>query len=214
MNQNQMNRAEMLATTRTYLDANTAAWSTIPMINTMKNQLDDLIIKISEHQEAQEASRIFLGSNKTALKKAVAEKADILNDVLAAYASVEGNAALEKKADRSYSDLYKLANQEFMTVIRETIKLLEENVEAMTDYGMSADQVTDLKNSFDDFLTIHGQPRLYRVASSQATQALEELFSQASELLSSRLDRIMKRFKTADPNFYNGYRAARVVIDN
>jgi len=209
-----MNRAEMLATTRTYLDANTAVWSAVPMINTMKNQLDEVILKISEHQEAQEASRIFLGSNKTALKKAVAEKADILNDVLAAYAGVEGDAALENKADRSYSDLYKLANQEFMTVIRETIKLLEDNVEAMADYGMSADQISDLKNSFDDFLAIHGQPRLYRVASSQATQALEDLFSQASELLSSRLDRIMKRFKNADPNFYRGYLSARVVVDN
>ncbi len=204
----------MLATTRTYLDANTAVWSAVPMINTMKNQLDEVILKISEHQEAQEASRIFLGSNKTALKKAVAEKADILNDVLAAYAGVEGDAALENKADRSYSDLYKLANQEFMTVIRETIKLLEDNVEAMADYGMSADQISDLKNSFDDFLAIHGQPRLYRVASSQATQALEDLFSQASELLSSRLDRIMKRFKNADPNFYRGYLSARVVVDN
>ena len=209
-----MNRAEMLATTRTYLDANTAAWSTVPMINTMKNQLDEVILKISEHQEAQEASRIFLGSNKTALKKAVAEKADILNDVLAAYAAVEGDAALENKADRSYSDLYKLANQEFMTVIRETIKLLEDNVEAMAEYGISVDQISDLKNSFDDFLAIHGQPRLYRVASSQATQALEDLFSQASELLSSRLDRIMKRFKNADPNFYRGYLSARVVVDN
>lgn len=214
MNQKQMNRAEMLATTRAYLDANTPVWSSVPVINTMKTQLDNILQLISEHQDAKEASRVFLGSNKTALKKAVAEKADILNDTLAAYAAVEENAALEQKADRSYSDLYRLPNQEFIAVTRETILLLEEHVEAMADYGMSPDQITDLKNAFDNYLAIHGQPRLYRVATSQATRALEDLFTQAHELLTSRLDRIMKRFKSADPNFYKGYLSARVIVDN
>lgn len=214
MNQKQMNRAEMLATTRAYLDANTSVWSSIPVINTMKTQLDDLLQSISEHQEAKEASQVFLGSNKTALKKAVAEKADILNDVLATYAALEGNATLEQKADRSYSGLYRLPNQEFVVVIKESIQLLEEHIEGMADYGMSPDQITDLKNAYDNYLAISGQPRLYKVATSQAVRALEDLFTQANELLTSRLDRVMKRYKSADPNFYRGYLAARVIVDN
>ena len=209
-----MNRAEMLATTRAYLDANTSVWSPIPVINTIKTQLDDVLQSISEHQEAKEASQVFLGSNKTALKKAVAEKADILNDVLATYAAIEGNATLEQKADRSYSELYRLPNQEFVVVIKETIKLLEEHIEAMADYGMSPDQVTDLKNAYDNYLAISGQPRLYKVATSQAVRALEDLFTQANELLTARMDRVMKRYKSADPNFYRGYLAARVIVDN
>ncbi|MCG8483834.1 MAG: hypothetical protein MJA31_11035 [Clostridia bacterium] len=214
MNQKQMNRAEMLATTRAYLDANTSVWSSIPVINTIKPQLDDVLQSISEHQEAKEASQVFLGSNKTALKKAVAEKADILNDVLATYAAIEGNATLEQKADRSYSELYRLPNQEFVVVIKETIKLLEEHIEAMADYGMSPDQITDLKNAYDNYLAISGQPRLYKVATSQAVRALEDLFTQANELLTARMDRVMKRYKSADPNFYRGYLAARVIVDN
>ena len=209
-----MNRAEMLATTRAYLDANTSVWSSIPVINTIKTQLDDVLQSISEHQEAKEASQVFLGSNKTALKKAVAEKADILNDVLATYAAIEGNATLEQKADRSYSELYRLPNQEFVVVIKETIKLLEEHIEAMADYGMSPDQITDLKNAYDNYLAISGQPRLYKVATSQAVRALEDLFTQANELLTARMDRVMKRYKSADPNFYRGYLAARVIVDN
>ena len=209
-----MNRAEMIATTRAYLDANTSVWSSIPVINTIKTQLDDVLQSISEHQEAKEASQVFLGSNKTALKKAVAEKADILNDVLATYAAIEGNATLEQKADRSYSELYRLPNQEFVVVIKETIKLLEEHIEAMADYGMSPDQITDLKNAYDNYLAISGQPRLYKVATSQAVRALEDLFTQANELLTARMDRVMKRYKSADPNFYRGYLAVRVIVDN
>ena len=141
MTKNQKNRAEMLATTRAYLDANTLVWSPIPIISAMKNELDTIMQQITDHQEAKEAAQIFLGSNKSALKKAAAEKADILNDVLAAYANVENNAALEQKADKSYSDLYKLANQDFQTVVRETITLLEENLTAMADYGISEERI-------------------------------------------------------------------------
>jgi hypothetical protein len=214
MNQKQMNRAEMLATTRAYLDANTLVWSPIPIISGMKNELDTIIQKITEHQEAQEAAQIFLGKNKTALKRAAAEKADILNDILAAYATVEDNATLEQKANKSYSDLYKLKNQDFKTVIGETILLLEENLTSMADYGITEDQIEDLKTSFDNYLEISGEPRLYRVASSQATAALEDLFTEANQILTTKLDRMMKRFKSGNTNFYNGYLSARVVVDN
>ena len=49
------------------------------------------------------------------------------------------------------------------------------------------------------------------LATSQAVQALEDLFVQANELLTARLDRVMKR---ADPNFYHEYLVARVIVDN
>ncbi|MCG8385638.1 MAG: hypothetical protein MJA30_08870 [Cytophagales bacterium] len=55
---------------------------------------------------------------------------------------------MEQKVDRSYSDLYRLPKQGFVVVIKETIQLLEEHIEAMADCGMSPKQVTDLKNSF------------------------------------------------------------------
>ena len=144
----------------------------------------------------------------------MAGKADILNDVLATYAAIEGNATLEQKADRSYSELYRLPNQEFVVVIKETIKLLEEHIEAMADYCMSPDQITDLKNAYDNYLAISGQLRLYKVTTSQAVRALEDIFTQANELLTARLDRVMKRHKSANPNFYRGYLAAKVIVDN
>ncbi|MCG8699232.1 MAG: hypothetical protein MI922_14350 [Bacteroidales bacterium] len=52
------------------------------------------------------------------------------------------------------------------------------------------------------------------LATSQAVQALEDLFVQANELLTARLDRVMKLYKNADPNFYHEYLVARVIVDN
>lgn len=62
-------------------------------------------------------------------------------------------------------------------------------------------------------LALNGQPREYRIKSSVATQELETLFDQADDLLNKRLDNLMKIFVNRDPNFYNGYLKARVIVD-
>lgn len=213
MNKDQNNRLDMYEAVHTYLDANTDKWNGVPVLITFKNELSDLLSNIREHQDNQEAAKVFLGANKTNQKRFVSEKADILNDALEAYAAIEGNAELEQKAAKSFSDLNRLRNQDFVTIITETITLLEQHLEALADYGVTADQITDLKNTFDQFLMLQGQPRQYRIAGKQATLNLAELFENTSALLANKMDKVMKRFKRTDTNFFNGYEAARVIVN-
>jgi hypothetical protein len=214
MTQAQINRGQMIDAVITFMNKNTAKWSTIAIIGMLMSKLNELFEAITEHKEAQNAAKVFIHKNKNEQKRIVADKADILNDTLAAYADIEENAELEYKADKSSSDLYKLRNEDFKTVITETITLLEGNLNNMADYGMTEPQVTDLKTSFDNFLVMNGQPRQYRISSKVATESLKELFSKSSKLLDTKLDKLMKRYKNSDPNFYKGYLAARVVVDN
>lgn len=214
MNKDQNNKLDMYEAVQTYLDTNTDKWNGVPVLITFKNQFSELLSNIREHQENQEAARVFLGANKTTQKRFVSEKADILNDALEAYAAIEENIELEQKAAKSFSDLNRLRNQDFVTVVTETIILLEQHLEALADYGVTADQITDLKNSFDQFLTLQGQPRQYRIAGKQATLNLAELFENTSSLLSNKMDKVMKRFKRTDANFFNGYQTARIIVNN
>jgi hypothetical protein len=214
MNQNQINRSQMLDAVKAYLDRNASIWSMIPIIGILVSQVNDFIVAITGHKDAQNAAQVFIHKNKKQQKLATAEKADILNDTLEAYAGDAEDAELEYKAAKSYSDLNKLRNDDFKTVITETIALLEEKLTDLADYGVSEPQITDLKNSFNNFLVLNGQPRQYRISSVVATESLKEMFTQSSDLLTKKLDKVMKRFKNADPKFYKGYLAARVVVDN
>jgi len=214
MDQRQINRLEMYEAVHTYLDTNTAIWSGVPILVTFKNELDTLLVDIRAQQKDQEAARIYIGGNKTTQKRIVSEKADILNDALEAYAAVNNLVELEQKAAKSFSDLYNTRNQDFITVISETIALLEQNLDNLVDYGVTADQITDLKNSMDQFLTFNGQPRQYRIAEKKATKKLVDLFDQTTAILNTKLDKVMKRFKNANTGFYNGYRAARSIVGN
>jgi hypothetical protein len=214
MTKNQKNRAEMFDAVKAYLDANTSIWSLVPIIGYLVNLFNDLIVEITSHKEAQNSARVFIHKNKKEQKRFVADKADILNDALYAFASIEEDAVLESKADKSFSDLYKLTNDNFVTVINETITLLDGKVADLADYGVNKNQIKDLKNSFDNFLDLNGKPRQFRISSVVATATLEELFQQSHDLLIKKLDKVMKRFKNTNPTFYKGYLSARVIVDN
>ncbi|NBC83667.1 MAG: hypothetical protein GVY19_09820 [Bacteroidetes bacterium] len=215
MNQNQINRKEMQEAVINYLDKNVQKWSPIPKVGEFKNELETVHQQINAAQEAQQAAQVTMGKSKNELKRTIAEKADILNDILEAYASITGHVDLESRMAASFSELYTLKNTEFIPRVQEIIEEAEKNIEVLTtEYGMTEAQITDLKNNTDQFLTMQGQPRAYKIASTQATKQLEQLFSDANTILSDRLDKVLKLFKRRDYNFYNGYLAARTIVDD
>lgn len=214
MKKRQINQKEMYSAVVTFLDSNSALWSSIVKVGEFKNQFTDVVVQIDDAQYAQKQAQVFLGTNKTQVKSVVAQKADILNDSLEAFALVTGNNKLENKMAASYSELLRLRNADFIPAVKTIIRAAEAHLEAITEYGVTSEQIEDLKTDFDGFLQINGQPRAFRVASVQATKDLELLFDEAKDILENKLDKVMSIYKRRDPGFYNGYQAARVIVDN
>ncbi|MEO1255275.1 MAG: hypothetical protein AAFY41_10375 [Bacteroidota bacterium] len=213
MDKRQTNKLEMMETTNTYLDANTAAWSAIPIVSTYKNRLSQAIDGIKTAAQDQEAAQVFIGSSLQNLKITISEKMDILDDVLEAYADDTDNAPLLAQADNSKSDYLRLPNEDFETKVKNVIKLLEEHVAEMEEYGLTQDQIDDVKLSFGSYQDKRGLPRTYQVASRQATESIETLVADGMEAL-NKLDKVMKRFKRSNSSFYTGYEAARTIVDD
>lgn len=198
-----------------YLDSKSALWASIPKVGEFKNEFTAVITQIDTVQYEQQQAQVFLGKTKTQIKSVVAEKADILNDSVEAFALITGNEELRIKMSASYTSLYRLRNADFIPAIKAIIEAVEANIRVLTrEYGVTAEQVEGLKSDFDEFLAINGQPRAYKIASIEATKSLELLFNEADAILDNKLDKIMSLFKRRDPAFYNGYIAARVIVDS
>jgi hypothetical protein len=214
MKQSQMNRKHMLDTTLAFLDENPDKWQTIPKIGDVKIQLTGISQQIDTTAEDQEASQLAIGKMKAALKRTMAQKADILNDQVEVFAIVSGNDELAELMSDNYSSLYRMKNDDMMRRVKLIITSARDNQEALVpDYGVTEEQITDLENDYDSFLEINGKPSEFRVKSRMATVGLEELFTEANNLLSDHLDNLMKIFQRRDPNFYQGYLSAREVVD-
>lgn len=213
MKQSQINRLEMMQTTNSFLNSNTVIWRVIPIVTTYKNELTQIIQNIRSNTEDDEAARVFVGSSLHQLKIHIAEKMDILDDVLEAYADDTGNAELLTQASNSMSDYLRLQHDEFEAKTTHVIELLEKHVGSMSDYGLTQDQIEDVKLTFSSFQDKRNKPRSYQVDSVAETQNTSDLLTDGVGVL-VKLDRVMKRFKRSNASFYLGYLAARTVIDN
>ena len=213
MTREQINRSEMYQATNTFLDANAAIWSPIPVINIYKTKLVETLNAMEDAADKQESAKVFIGGSLSELKRTISQKMDILDDTLEAYAEDTDNAELLSKATNSQSDYFRLSHEDFEIKTKNVIALLDSHVDAMTDYGMSAAQIEEVKTSFDLFQDKRGKPRAYQIASRVATSDLNALFSEANTLV-ERLDKVLKRFKRANASFYQGYTAARTIVNH
>ena len=215
MTRNQENRKQMMDDTQAYLDKYAAEWQAIPIVGEAKNELDGLITAIDEAATVQSNSQTTFGKSKLELKKIIADKADIVNDIVEVYAIMVGDEELARRMDKSKTDLYKMPYEDFFREVKFIIdKVVELEEPLTTTYGLTTEQVTDLQTDYDDMKALNGKPREYKIKSGVATLNLEDLFSEAHTLLDKKLDNVMKLFKRTKPSFYYGYTRARIVVDD
>lgn len=203
----------MLGATSAYLDENVKVFSAVPIIVTYKNDLTNVSNELKAAAQAQDAAQVFIGRSKDELKRALSEKLDILDDTVEAYAEDTGNRELLAVVSNTMSDYYMLPYEAFETKAKNVIETIEKHVGEMADYGITQEMIDDIKLQFAEFQEQSGKPRAYQVASRIATQDLEGLFKEATTV-TEKLDKVMKRFKRTNPSFYNGYLAARTIVDN
>ncbi len=152
MNKNQLNRFEMHNAVINYLNLHSEKWSSIPKIGTIKNEFGVIQEQIVNSKEAQQSAQVFVGQTKLSLKSTIAQKTDILNDALEAFALIEGNSALENRMSSSYSDIYAMRNANFTTIVQEVVLEADTNKDPLlTEYGVTEEQIEDLKIDLNPF---------------------------------------------------------------
>lgn len=211
MEKEQISKLEMLDAVDETMDNYTAVWSAIPKVAETKNTISQLIISIRETAGNQKAARVFVGKTLRKIKKTVADKMDVLDDILEAYAEEQGYTELLAKASNTMTDYYRLSHESFETKVKLVIGLMEAHLADLADYGFSQELLDDAKASFGEFEALNGKPRSYQIASRVATTGLEAQLTEAMEHI-SKLDKLLKRFRRSNTAFYNAYEAARVVI--
>ena len=211
MTQREINRLEMFQAVNTYLNTHSSIWNTIVVAGRYKNQLSATIDALKTSASQQLQAQVFIGHSTKALKQSIAEKMDILDDTLEGFAEDTDNATLLAQAENSRKDYIRLPYEDFETKVRDIIRLVEANEEALADYGVTEAQIEEVKMDFDQFLEQRGKPRQYQIRSSVATGEIASLIKAGSTAL-EKMDRVLKRFKHANVDFYNGYTSARKII--
>ncbi|PWE00693.1 hypothetical protein [Marinilabilia rubra] len=213
MNEYQTNKRNMLEAVNSYLDEHKNKWQGIARLVDAKQTLTHKLTALERASEAQAEAKVSIGKSKLALKKTMAAKADIINDLVAAYAHMIGDNELARIMSDSTSALFRLSYDKFFIRVKSIIETATELKDVLIkDFGMQPEQLTDLQNDYNHLLEIEGQPRAFQIKSSIATNQISFLLGEAHNLTTKQIDKLISTFKQSDPNFYHGYKKARMIV--
>lgn len=213
MTSRQESKLNMYNATATFLVDNAAITATLPAFPAAVTALNNQIasIEAAAQTEAEVISGITV--NKNDLKKSLAQLATTNAAALFAFASASGDAVLKEKARYSYSDLYKLKDDE-LSIICQNLHAEENAVLAsLAPYGVTAATLTTFQTMITDYSTEVPAPRNAASTRAAARQQLNDLFDETDELLKEQVDKLAVQFKVSEPEFYNAYKSNRVILD-
>lgn len=213
MNKIQTNQYRMFLTTQETLDNNSPLWNMIPVLLTVKNDLDELIQRIADVNEKTVSNSKSVTASKEAALNALIQKAVSLSGILQAYAAFTGNVKLAGKVKLTKSDIVKARETDVEALVAPVINEARKELANITDFGASEAMVVELETSLDDFNTHIGQPRTVRNQAYAAITLLDELFDTTNAVVKDKLDKLMIQFKYTQTEFYSEYERARTIVD-
>ncbi len=211
MNKEQGIYFNMFLAVQAYLDEQTGVWSAIPRVTTYKNNVDELISRITEKSEAARAG-VSVSDRKDALKTGIAVKLSSLSGALQAYAYDKGDTDLAEKVKVSKSDIIQTKDADMDAVVKRVLNEARTSLNELTDFGVTADVCDEIQTSLDEFQALIGKPRHILNKKYVTLETLDNLFDECNDLLRNRMDNIMLMFRESQPEFYQGYERARTIV--
>lgn len=195
-----------------YLDHQTSIWSAIKRIVFYKNDLDEVIERISSKSE-EASSLVGVSGRKETLKILIAIKGSSLSGSLQAFAYDNGDSDLAVKVEASKSDIIRMKEEELGSFIKVLVDTSNQNIKALADFGVSKEIVTEIKTTMEEYKQLIGKPRSILNTKYVALDAIDQLFDEGNALLRDKMDNMMLIFRERNPEFYNGYKRARTIVD-
>lgn len=213
MNQDQNKHMRMYLATQAALDNHTMRWNTVPVMVTVKNDMDELIQRIEEKNEATDAASKGTTEQKETVRLGLAEKAVSVSGILQAYAAFNDDKVLAGKVKLTKSDLLTCRETDVEGKVRPVLTLARNLLPELADFMLTEPMVVETETSLDSFKTLIGQPRTIRNQAFSAMSMLEEMMEQVDALLKLKMDKLMIRFEFTDQPFFEEYTRARVIVD-
>ena len=209
MNQDQDNTTTMFETTNGVLDENGAFWQDIPAFADAVTRAESGTAAVRE--KTGEQADTGDAEAKADARAILEEKAMEIGDQLSSLASKTKDFELLAKVNVAKSVVDHLPDSDLLVYARAVAKGAAENHEVLeTEYKIMA---AELDAAIAAFGKLKTAPRDAIVNRKVATLSLPEAIAFVRGIYRNEIDKMMTRFKKAQPDFYKAYFAARVVVN-
>lgn len=213
MNKNQINHLYMFKAVDTVLSKYEAVVNSLPVLATACITFREKLTVIDSTLLIQEGQITGVAQQKQKEEEEMIVAA--LRVAAAMYVYAQDTNDLELSAKVKLSKNIKGLNDTVLLNTCKTVLNLANGVatDALTSYGITAEDISSLEKEITDFEQLVTKPRSAVVTRSQATALLADLLKETSALLSDKMDKLILILEANNPLFYNEYRAARIIVD-
>lgn len=212
MTQDQENTTSMFETTMTFLDQNNSLWSAKAAFAAAVTEAKSGVAAIRATAASQESPTTGITDEKEQARTKLEDRTQEVADQVAALAAKNADMSLASKVQVTRSSLDQEQDDDLVQIAERVRDAANANLAALGPYGVTAAVVTDLTDAITTFSGMRTAPRTAAVARTAATESVSNLIRTTRSLFRNQLDKMMTPFRASNPEFYNGYFAARVIV--
>ena len=213
MTQDQDNIRTMFDTMIDYLDANNGTWSGTPAFADAVTRAKAAVAAVDSAVDKQQTPMTGVTGDKASARNDLEEKTLEIADQLSAFAAKNGDHTMGAQVELTKSMLDKSQDNDLEQTAERIGNLANTNMAALADYGVTAADVTALTDLRTTFGGIKTGPRTATAERSTQTASLPQLINEVRSIFRNEIDKLITKFKTSNAEFYNGYFAARVIVN-
>jgi hypothetical protein len=213
MIQDQDNIVTMFQTTIDFLDENSSVWSGTPAFVEAVARATTGAAAINAAGDIQETPTSGVAVDKADARNDLEEKTLEIADQLSALAVKNGDNDLGAKVEMTKSSLDKMKDGDLEQTAERVAGLATTNIAALAAYDVTAADVTALTTARTTFAGMITAPGLAATVRTAQTVSLPHLIANVRSIFRNEIDKMVTKKKKANPVFYAGYFAARVIVD-
>ncbi len=161
--------------------------------------------------------QLVLGSADTAVKlqkrKLLVTGAEELSATILLFANMENVPEVRGKVDLYWKDLNEVGGDKLLDTCTELHRLATTLLDRLADYGVTTASLAGFKQLVDGFAAMLSAPRASISARAAIRTEMETIISDIRSLLTNKMDVAFTIVKTSEPEFFDAYTNARVIVD-
>jgi len=195
------------------LDEQSGVYGDYPLAVAAVEEFRDLLNQIKIIGERTDLDYGDLTSKKQRVKHEMAEVISSMAAVVSIYAKDTDDPDLEAVSSVTYTDVRRSSDFESLEMARGLQAAVLNNREALGGYMVSDEDVNEITRIVAEFDEIFVTREEVQSESVLDTQRLEMLFRKSDNILREKLDKVVKKLKLENEEFYNSYFQARMIVD-
>ncbi|MBK8981826.1 MAG: hypothetical protein IPM38_05745 [Ignavibacteria bacterium] len=208
----QKNKYSMYSGVRAYLDDHSAGYEGNEEFKEHMNSFKSILQEIADKEDERSKATLGKVRYKVKVRKSVIDHALAVAGAIYSFAKKSGNNDLRESVDFRKSDLMKLRDAVLEIELNSIKDKAVQNSAEIARYGITADDLTAFLNEIVRYKDALGAKNTGSATMTGAIKTMVSLFKDADSLVDS-IDRFMEKYKIDDKDFYDGYKAARVIRD-